>query len=65
MVFPIGYNIVVWVLIEAVLLSLFGVILSIIYKESIQKLLYKIIDKVYVLLHKMWIRIENLLICVS
>lgn len=62
--FQYGY-ILFWVLIEAVLLLAFGIVVSIIYKETLQKILYKVVDRIYILLNKMWNRIEPIILKLS
>ena len=61
MVFPLG-NILGWVLLEALLLCCYGIILSILYKCTIQRILYKIIDKAYDTTYKIWEKVEKVLL---
>ena len=63
-VFPEG-NVLVWVLIEAVLLWIYGIVLSIIYKQVVQKILYQVIDKIYGVAYNIWNRIEKVLIKIN
>lgn len=63
-VFPLG-NALEWVLIEAILLWLYGFILSIVYKYTAQKILYRMIDKVFNIFCNAWKKIENSLLKVN
>ena len=60
-VFPFGH-ILIWVLLEALLLFLYGIILGIIYKETIQKLLDKIIIKLNYMLCKIYSKMQTILL---
>lgn len=60
-VFQFG-NKVMWVIIEAVLLIIFGVICSIIYKETLQKLVHRISDKLLDILSQIWNKVEYVML---
>lgn len=55
----------VWVIIEACLLFLFGMMISILYKESLQKIVSKMSDIITNIFHKIWNRIELILLKVN
>ena len=60
-VFQYGH-ILFWVLIEAILLIIFGIIISSIYKQTLQKFVYKISDKIYIRLNKIWEKVEPIML---
>lgn len=55
-------RILLWVIIEAMLLGLFGISMSIIYKKTLQKLVYRIGEKLLKITNKYWSKFENFLI---
>ena len=63
--FSIGGNIVLWVLLEALLLFLFGMILSAVYKLSLQKIIYKITDNIFDIFSNIWSKIEKKLLLLN
>ncbi len=63
-VFPYG-NRVLWVCIESILLFVYGIVLASIYKETLQKLVYKISDKILKVLCSFWDRVEKIMLKVN
>ena len=57
LVFPYGH-ILIWVIIEAIILFICGMLISTIYKETIQKIVYIASNKIYNLSRKIYFKIE-------
>ena len=58
LVFPYGHKLL-WVLLEAVLLFVFGIILALIYKNTLQKLTNYLSEKIYNLSKKIYLKFEK------
>lgn len=56
-------DMIFWIFIEAIVLFIGGNLLALLYKETIQKILYKMIQKIYNFLKKGYLKIEKKLLC--
>ena len=61
-VFPLGGNIVLWVILETILLFVCGIIMSAIYKKVLQRLIHKIADQILNRLYRIWNKTEKVLL---
>lgn len=60
-VFNFG-NRLAWVLLEGIILLIYGIIMSIIYKNTLQKIVYKVTDKFFYISCNIWNHIEKILL---